>query len=90
MAKRKKPVKRRKPRKIRSDCGISRKPYLKEVPFDELTPKSAELPSPDPMLIAYIDAIHHAASIRDRAVYKAQQKFAWDLADAWKKWKGEL
>lgn len=44
---------------------------------------------PDPMLVAYIDEIHNAASVRDRAVYKAQQKFAWDLADAWKRWKKE-
>jgi hypothetical protein len=86
MAKRKKPVKRR---KIRSDRGISRKPLDREIPFEELTPKVAELPPPDPMLLAYIDAIHLAASVRDRAVYKAQQKFAWDLADAWKKWKAE-
>ena len=86
MAKRKKPVKRR---KVRSDCGISRKPIAREIPFEELTPKPNELPPPDPMLVAYIDEIHNAASVRDRAVYKAQQKFAWDLADAWKKWKSE-
>ena len=75
MAKRKKPVKRR---KVRSDCGISRQ-----------APDSVEPPPADPMLSAYVDEIHKAASIRDRAIYNAQQKFAWDLADAWKKWKVE-
>ena len=75
MAKRKKPVKRR---KTRSDCGISRS-----------TRQVNEPALPDPMLVAYIDEIHNAASVRDRAVYKAQQKFAWDLADAWKRWKKE-
>ena len=75
MAKRKKPVKRR---KARSDCGISRSTWQVE-----------ELALPDLMLAAYIDEIHNAASVRDRAVYKAQQKFAWDLADAWKRWKKE-
>ena len=75
MAKRKKPVKRR---KVRSDCGISSQ-----------APDSVEPPPADPMLSAYIDEIHKAASIRDRAIYNAQQKFAWDLADAWKKWKVE-
>lgn len=73
MAKRKKPVKRR---KTRSDCGISRSTWQVE-----------ELP--DLMLVAYIDEINNAASVRDRAVYKAQKKFAWDLADAWKRWKKE-
>jgi hypothetical protein len=75
MAKRKKPVKRR---KVRSDCGISRSTWQVNEPAP-----------PDPMLVAYIDEIHNAASVRDRAVYKAQQKFAWDLADAWKRWKKE-
>jgi len=86
MAKRKKPVKRR---KVRSDSGISRRAPDLEIPFEELTPRSVDPAPADPMLVAYIDAIHHAASVRDRSVYNAQQKFAWDLADAWKKWKGE-
>jgi hypothetical protein len=86
MAKRKKPVKRR---KVRSDSGISSRAPDPEIPFEELTPRSVDQPPADPMLVAYIDAIHHAASVRDRSVYNAQQKFAWDLSDAWKKWKGE-
>lgn len=85
MAQRKKPVKRR---KIRSDCGISRKPVAREIPFEELTPTPNEL-LPDPMLVAYIDEIHKAASARDRRIYEAKQKFAWALADAWQRWKGE-
>ena len=85
MAKRKKPVKRR---KVRSDCGISRSTW-REIPHEEFFSQANEPAPPDPMLVAYIDEIHNAASVRDRAVYKAQQKFAWDLADAWKKWKTE-
>ncbi len=61
----------------------------REIPFVELVPPTIEPPPADPMLVGYIDAIHHAASVRDRSVYNAQQKFAWALADAWKKWKVE-
>jgi hypothetical protein len=77
MTKRKKLVKRR---------PIGRK---RTIPFVELVPPAIEPPPADPMLVGYIDAIHKAASVRDRSVYNAQQKFAWDLADAWKKWKVE-
>jgi hypothetical protein len=77
MARRKKPVKRR-------PIGRNRK-----IPFAELVPPTIEPPPADPMLVAYIDTIHKAASVRDRSIYNAQQKFAWDLADAWKKWKVE-
>ena len=59
------------------------------IPFADLVPPTIEPPPADPMLVGYIDAIHKAASVRDRSVYNAQQKFAWDLADAWKKWKVE-
>ena len=77
MAKRKKLVKRR-------PIGRNR-----TIPFADLVPPTIEPPPADPMLSAYVDEIHKAASIRDRAIYNAQQKFAWDLADAWKKWKVE-
>ena len=77
MTKRKKPVKR-------GPIGRNR-----IIPFNELVPPTVEPPPADPMLAAYVDEIHKAASIRDRAIYNAQQKFAWDLADAWKKWKVE-
>jgi hypothetical protein len=74
---RKKPVQRR-------PIGRNR-----TIPYVELVPPTSAPPPADVGLVAYVDAIHHAASVRDRSVYNAQQKFAWALADAWKKWKAE-
>lgn len=88
MVKRKKIAWRNK-RAKRSKKPVENK-YQKEGVFlDNLIPKNPAPPPADPMLGAYVDEIHKAAQVRDRAVYLAQKQFAWALADAWRKWKGE-
>jgi hypothetical protein len=85
MAKRKKPVKRR---KVRSDCGISRSTW-REIPHEEFFSQANEPAPPDPMLVAYIDEIHNAALSPGSCRVQSPAKIRLGFGRRWKKWKTE-